>query len=56
MCMTSISDVASLLVGSCDDSVVRVYSLTDKKLHSMKLVSQLSIILSDAAQSLYTTC
>lgn len=48
LCAVSISDDASLLAASFDDSVVRLWSLTNKKLQSMKSSSQLSMIPSSA--------
>ena len=50
MCAVSISDDASLLAASFDDSIVRLWSLTNKKLQSMKPSSQLSMIPSSAGQ------
>lgn len=48
----SISDDATCLAGSFDDSIVRLWSLTNKKLQSMKPSSQLSMIPSSAGQQL----
>ena len=48
----SVSDDASLLAGSFDDSLVRLWSLTNKKLQYMKPPSQLSLIPSTAGEDI----
>ena len=54
LCAVSISDDATLLAGSFDDSLVRLWSLTNKKLQYMKPPSQLSLIASTAGENLVT--
>ena len=51
LCAISISDDASLLAGSFDDSLVRLWSLTSKKLQGMKPSTQLSVIPTSAGVS-----
>ena len=54
LCAVSISDDASLLAGSFDDSLVRLWGLTNKKLQYMKPPSQLSLIASTAGRVIVT--